>query len=119
MFPAALAAPCKRGRLLAEPQRHGDGERRQHLRRLDLTVDKPIPKRRPARRADKREIDTLGFREAVFACHDQRRSVGELQKGDQNRRHTPPPSRSLAVINADATSTIFLFWFIAAFLSAA
>ena len=70
------------GRLLAEPQGHRHGQRRQHVRRLNLAVDQTVSNRGPGGVADQRQVQPGRFRETHLLGRDQHRAVGQGQKGD-------------------------------------
>ena len=103
----------QRGRMLAETQRHGDGEWGQHVRGLHLAIDEAVTQRRPAFGANQREVDALRIRKAFLLRRNQHGAVGERQIGGGDPHHAPPPNRSLAVMSASATSTMRRPWFIA------
>ena len=105
--------------LLAETERDCHGERRQHMRCLHLTIDETVAQRCPTGVAHKVERDALGLRKAFLPRGNQDGSISETKQGDTDRRHKVPPSRSLAVMSAAATSAIFLPWFMAVVRSSA
>jgi len=108
-----FSIPAQR-RLLAEAQRYRHSQRRQQMGSVNLTEHQPITHRRPARGANQFQRDTLRFGKSAFMRNCQNGDIGQRQEGDPHtRRHSPSPSRSLAVMSACATSTIFLPWFIA------
>ena len=111
---AQLVGRGERGGLLAEAERHRHGKRGEHLRGVNLAEDEPVAQRRPAGGAHKVEGDAFFLGKAAFARGYKHGRIVERQEGDlQIDGHSPPPSKSLAVISACATSTIFLPWFIA------
>ena len=90
-------------------------QRRDHVRRVAVTIEQPVEHGCPADVLDQAQGDALFLGETVFACEDRQASVYQGQEPDgQVFAHRPPPSRLWAVTMASAISAMRLPWLIAA-----
>lgn len=87
-------------------KRCGDGKRRDHMRRIGVTIEQPVAHGRPGHVADKVDRDPLGGGEADFVGKNRQRGVDEWQEADTEALagHSMSPISASLVTIASAIS---------------